>query len=55
VRVEFVVLGEEASSAAEPPRRALSQRQLRAEKSEHPLVRRAIELFGAHVTAVDGD
>ena len=55
VRVEFAVLGEEASAAAEPPRRALSQRQLRAEKSEHPLVRRAIELFGAHVTAVDGD
>src|SRR6185295_8785012 len=55
VRVEFAVSGDETPSAADAPRRIVSQRQRVAEKCDHPMIRRAIELFGAHVTAVDGE
>ena len=55
VRLEFVSLPEEK---APPPKRSsnrpsLEQRQRTAAKAEHPMVRRAVELFGAEVVRID--
>jgi DNA polymerase III subunit gamma/tau len=55
LRLEFVSLPEEKVS---PPKRAnsrptLEQRQRTAAKAEHPMVRRAVELFGAEVVRID--
>jgi DNA polymerase III subunit gamma/tau len=56
LRLEFVLLpGEEKTP---PPKRAnsrptLEQRQRTAAKAEHPMVRRAVELFGAEVVRID--
>jgi DNA polymerase III subunit gamma/tau len=56
VRVEFSItagppttgpIGEPGSGSAEPPRRVVSPQQRLREKAEHPMVRRAAELFGA--------
>ena len=53
VRVEFTVIDGPADEGLVPPPRAVSPRQLMAEKSQHPLVRRAIELFDATPIRVD--
>ena len=53
VRVEFTVLDGPADEVPAPPQRAVSPRQLMAEKSQHPLVRRAMELFDATPVRVD--
>jgi DNA polymerase-3 subunit gamma/tau len=54
VRVEFAVLDGQSEESAAPLQRAVSPRQLIAEKSQHPLVRRAMELFDATPIRVDG-
>jgi DNA polymerase III subunit gamma/tau len=53
VRVEFTVVKDESDAVSEPPRRPVSQRQRLAEKSDHPMVRRAIELFDAHAVGLE--
>lgn len=54
VRVEFVLLDEapEAAATAEPIRVVTPQQRL-MEISEHPMIRRAGELFGAQPIRVD--
>jgi DNA polymerase-3 subunit gamma/tau len=49
VKVEFAVLADDEPVAA----RGVGRRQRLAEVTEHPLVRRATELFDAHVVRVD--
>ncbi len=51
IQIEFNTLKEEETAAA--PRRAVPNRQRLAEKAEHPLVRRAAELFDARVVRVE--
>jgi hypothetical protein len=53
VRVEFTVIDGPQDADPAPPPRGVSSRQLMAEKSQHPLVRRAIELFDATPIRVD--
>lgn len=56
VKVEFVLLAGEsvaAKSAAAPAKPAVNQRQLLAEKTEDPLIRRATELFGAQILRIE--
>jgi DNA polymerase-3 subunit gamma/tau len=56
VKVEFVLLaGEPAAAKPAPaaPKPGVNQRQLLAEKSEDPLIRRATELFGAQILRVE--
>ncbi|MEX0977492.1 MAG: hypothetical protein WDZ48_01485, partial [Pirellulales bacterium] len=51
VEVEFAVVPDEPSAAE--PRRPVPQRQRMAEKAEHPLIRRATELFDAHLVRIE--
>jgi DNA polymerase-3 subunit gamma/tau len=53
VRIEFTLLDEPAESSPATPAREVSSRQLLAEKAQHPLVRRAMELFDATPIRVD--
>jgi DNA polymerase-3 subunit gamma/tau len=53
VRIEFTLLDEPVEATPTAPVRQVSSRQLIAEKSQHPLVRRAIELFDATPIRVD--
>jgi hypothetical protein len=52
VRVEFTTVANEPT-AARTPRRAVPHRQRNAEKAEHPLVRRATELFDARLVRIE--
>ena len=52
VRIEFTLVGETATVAALAPR-PVTQRARMMEKSQHPLVRRAEELFGARLVSVE--
>jgi DNA polymerase III subunit gamma/tau len=52
VKVEFALL-EEDKPADVPARRGVSERQRMAQRAEHPMVRRAIELFDAQVVRVE--
>ena len=52
IQVEFAVLKDE-ETASPAVRRGMGQRQRLAEKAEHPLVRRAGELFDARVVRVE--
>jgi DNA polymerase-3 subunit gamma/tau len=52
VKVDFVVLADE-NTAGPAPRRAVPQRQRMAEKAEHPLIRRAGELFDARLVRIE--
>ena len=51
VELEFSVVPDE--QAAAEPRRPVPQRQRMAEKAEHPLIRRATELFDAHLVRIE--
>jgi DNA polymerase-3 subunit gamma/tau len=51
IKVEFAVVEDEQSDQG--PRRPVGHRQRLAEKSEHPLVRRASELFDARVVRIE--
>ncbi|HJT36395.1 MAG TPA: DNA polymerase III subunit gamma/tau [Pirellulales bacterium] len=53
MRVEFVLVRDAPENAVEPPKRLVTPQQRLAEKSEHPLVRRAAELFGAYPVRVE--
>ena len=52
VKVDFAILADEKPAEA-APRRMPSNRQRMAEKSEHPMVRRASELFDAELVRVE--
>jgi DNA polymerase-3 subunit gamma/tau len=52
VCVEFATLADEPTASG-GPRRAVPQRQRMAEKAEHPLVRRATELFDARLVRIE--
>ncbi len=52
VKVELALLPDEPSAEAPSPR-PVPQRQRRAEIAEHPMVRRATELFDARVTRIE--
>jgi DNA polymerase-3 subunit gamma/tau len=52
VKVDFVLLADSLEQRPAPPRAALG-RQRMAEKAEHPLVRRATELFGGAIVRVE--
>ncbi len=52
VRVEFATLPDEPAAAGST-RRAVPHRQRMAEKAEHPLVRRASELFDARLVRIE--
>jgi len=52
VKVSFVTLGDEPAAAA-PAQRKAPHRQRMAEKAEHPLVRRATELFDATLVRIE--
>ncbi len=52
VKVDFAVLADEKSSDPAPPRPP-SNRQRMAEKSEHPMVRKASELFDAQLVRIE--
>jgi hypothetical protein len=51
VRIEFTIVG--GAAEAEPPKRAASPRARLVEKAQHPMVRRAEELFGARIVSVE--
>ena len=51
--VEFVVVRDAPEAALEPTKRLVTPQQRLAEKAEHPLVRRAAELFGAYPVRVE--
>jgi DNA polymerase-3 subunit gamma/tau len=51
VELEFAVVPDEPEAAE--PRRVVPQRQRMAEKAEHPLIRRATELFDAHLVRIE--
>jgi DNA polymerase III subunit gamma/tau len=51
VRVEMAALPDEPAEAA--ARRPVPQRQRMAEKADHPMIRRATELFDAHLVHLD--
>lgn len=53
VRVEFALVADAAQADAGPPKRFVTPQQRLAEKAEHPLVRRAGELFGAYPVRVE--
>jgi hypothetical protein len=50
--VSFALI-DDAEPAGAAPRAGVSNRQRMAERAEHPLVRRAAELFDAHMVRVD--
>jgi hypothetical protein len=52
IGVSFALL-DDAPSPDEPPRPSVSPRQRMAERAEHPLVRRATELFDARLVRVE--
>lgn len=51
VKVEFIVVADEPPAAG--ARRAVGHRQRMAEKADHPMIRRAAELFEARLLSVD--
>jgi DNA polymerase III subunit gamma/tau len=51
VQVELIVVPDEPQEAA--PRRAAGHRQRTAENAEHPMIRRAVELFDARLVRID--
>jgi DNA polymerase-3 subunit gamma/tau len=51
VQVEFTTVADEPSPGG--PRRAVPQRMRMAEKAEHPMVRKATELFDAHLVRIE--
>ena len=52
IRVEFALTADEPAEPSSGPARAVSPHQRRLEMMQHPLVRRAAELFGAQVVDV---
>jgi hypothetical protein len=52
IRLEFATIAD-APQAATQQRRAVPQRQRVAEVSEHPMIKRATELFDARVTRLE--
>jgi DNA polymerase-3 subunit gamma/tau len=52
IKLEFATIAD-APQAASPQRRAVPQRQRVAEVSEHPMIKRATELFDARVTRLE--
>ncbi|MEX0676192.1 MAG: DNA polymerase III subunit gamma/tau [Pirellulales bacterium] len=52
VMVELIVIADEPSEASAG--RAIGQRQRMAEKAEHPMIRRAAELFDARLVRIEG-
>ncbi len=53
MQVEFVLVRDAAAPESETPKRIVTPQQRLAEKAEHPLVRRAGELFGAYPVRVE--
>jgi DNA polymerase-3 subunit gamma/tau len=51
VKVQFLIVPDEPSAAA--ARRVVPQRQRMAEKAEHPMIRRATELFDARLMRIE--
>ncbi len=52
VRIEFTTLPDQPTAAA-PARRGVPNRQRMAEKAEHPMVKRATELFDARLLRIE--
>jgi DNA polymerase-3 subunit gamma/tau len=53
IRVEFVVLDSPGGATTSPAARNVSQHQRMLEIAKHPLVKQAVELFGATPTRID--
>ena len=55
IRIDFAVLAEESQVTAPQPlaqRPPVNRRQRQAEMQKHPLVRQAVEMFGAEIVTI---